>query len=189
VIQRSCISRCAVLCCTAICFATSLVSAEQSQAASPQKDLVENKTSNTTSHGQPADLSGDWQVSWEVRLGTDSGTLHLQQNRTKLTGTFKDLHGLSSVSGTIDETRISFDVQFQGKYPFTTRFSGHLNNGKLEGTSEAIGVTGGGGAFLGHGGEVVHPEHPWTAARVANPPSRKVESDVSDSRPPAPHQD
>jgi hypothetical protein len=176
VIRRSCFRKCAVLFCTAIFAATSLASAEQSQAASTQKDAVENKTSNATSHGQPADLSGDWQVSWEVRLGTDSGTLHLQQNGTKLTGTLKDLHGLSPVSGTVDETRISFDVQFQGKYPFTTRFTGRLNNGKLEGTSEAIGVTGGGGAFLGHGGEVVHPEHPWTATRVVNGPAHAGEA-------------
>ena len=188
-IRRSCFNKCAVLFCTAIFFVTSLASAEQPQAASAQKDAVENKTSNAPSHAQPADLSGDWQVSWEVRLGTDSGTLHLQQSGTKLTGTLKDLHGLSPVSGTVDENRISFDAQFQGKYPFTTRFTGHLNNGKLEGTSEATGVTGSGGAFLGHGGEVVHPEHPWTATRVANPPSGKAESDVGDSKLPATHQD
>ena len=104
-------------------------------------------------------------------MGTNPGTLHLQQSGPKLTGTFRDLHGLSPVSGTVDESRISFGVQFQGKYPFTTRFTGNLKSGKLEGTSEAIGVTGEGGAFLGHGGEVVHPEHPWTATRIENQPA------------------
>jgi hypothetical protein len=158
----------------AMVFATVVLSAGQSQSAQRQKDA--QKTTNAKSHAQPADVSGDWQVSWEVRLGTDTGTLHLQQDGKKLTGTFKDLHGLSPLAGTIDESRISFDVQFQGKYPFTTRFTGSANGGKMQGTSEAINVNDGGGAFLGHGGEIVHPEHPWTATRVVTAPAHSGES-------------
>ncbi|HEY6301659.1 MAG TPA: hypothetical protein VIX14_01220 [Terriglobales bacterium] len=122
------------------------------------------------SHDQGADVSGDWQVSWRGRLGTEPGTLHLQQDGTRLSGTFKDVHGLSPLLGTVDQNQISFDVQFQGPHPFTTRFTGNANGNKIEGISEAIGVAGG-GAYLGHGGEIVHPEHPWTAHRVANPPT------------------
>jgi hypothetical protein len=126
-----------------------------------------------------ADVSGDWQVSWQVRMGTDVGTLHLQQDGKKLTGTFKDLHGLSPVSGTIDENRLSFEVQFQGKYPFTTKFTGTANGGKIEGTSQAINVNDGAGAYLGHGGEIVHPEHPWTATRASQPSSKPTGSSQS----------
>jgi hypothetical protein len=73
-------------------------------------------------------------------------------------------------------------VQFQGKYPFTTRFTGKITDakigaGKIEGTSQAINVNDGGGAYLGHGGEIVHPEHPWTATRVAS----QTTPDQSDS--------
>lgn len=118
---------------------------------------------------QPAEIGGDWQMSWTVRLGVEKCVLHLQVDGTKLTGTFKDLHGVMPLSGTIDGKKITFDVQFGGKYPFTARFIGSADGAKIEGTSQAVGVTGE-GAFLGHAGEVVHPEHPWTATRLPSQP-------------------
>ncbi len=120
-------------------------------------------------HAQPSDVSGDWQVSWQGRLGTEECVLHLRKEGTKLTGTFDDLRGSSSLTGTVDGKHISFEVHFPGPRPFTTRFTGNVANGKIEGTSQAIGV-GGSGAYLGHGGEVVQPEHPWTAKRGAGAP-------------------
>jgi len=127
----------------------------------------------TSSAAKPADVSGKWQVSWQGRLGTEQCTLQLQQDGTKLTGTFQDVHGLSPLTGTVEEKRISFDVQFQGPRPFTIQFTGTTDKiadgGKIEGTSQAVGV-GGAGAYLGHAGEVVQPEHPWTAKRVAEHP-------------------
>ena len=166
--QRSYLEVGFVLFCGAIFSATATFSAGQSPAVQTQKDAGAE-----TGHAEIADVSGDWQLSWQVRLGTDTGTLHLQQDGKKLTGTFKDLHGLSAVTGTILENRLSFEVQFQGKYPYTTRFTGKIVDakigaGKIEGTSAAINVTDGGGAYLGHGGEIVHPEHPWTATRAAS---------------------
>jgi len=149
-----------VLVSSGVFFAVTVHAMGQPRAPQTEKDAAAQKTSRA----QPADVSGDWQVSWEGRLGTAPGTLHLQQDGKKLTGTFKDLHGLSSLSGTVDENRISFDVQFQGAHPFTTRFVGNANGEKIEGTSQAVNV-GEGGAFLGHGGEVVNPEHPWKAKR------------------------
>jgi hypothetical protein len=187
VIRRFCSSACLIVSFGVIVSATSIVSSAQSPTAASQKDAApeqqaettaetkNDKTMSVTPHAQPADVSGDWQVSWEVRMGTNPGTLRLQQNGAKLTGTFKDLHGLSSLSGTVENGRISFDVQFQGKYPFTTRFTGTLNNNKIEGSSQAIDVKGEGGAFLGHGGEVQHPDHPWTASRVTGDPARSSE--------------
>jgi type 1 fimbria pilin len=130
--------------------------------------------SSPSSASKPVDVSGKWQVSWQGRLGTEQCTLQLQQDGTKLTGTFQDVHGLSSLAGSAEEKRISFDVQFQGPRPFTTRFTGTtdptVDPGKIEGTSQAVGV-GGAGAYLGHAGEVVQPEHPWTAKRIPNQPS------------------
>ncbi len=152
--------------CAAVFFETAVLAAGQSQTAPPRKDAAPEMPS----HAQPADVSGDWKASWRGRLGTEPGTLHFQEDGTKLSGTFKDLHGLSSLSGTVDRNQISIDVQFQGPHPFTTRFTGNGNGNKIEGISEAIGVAGG-GAYLGHGGEIVHPEHPWTANRVANQPT------------------
>jgi hypothetical protein len=145
---------------------TAVLAAEQSQPLSSQS----NATPDKTLLAHPDDVAGDWQISWEVRLGTDSGTLHLQQDGSKLSGTFEDLHGRSNLSGAVDGTRVTFDVQFSGPHPFTTRFTGTIDVGKIDGTSQAVDITGSGGAFLGHAGEVVHPEHPWNARRVAQPP-------------------
>ncbi|MGB6384169.1 MAG: hypothetical protein WBD25_22145 [Terriglobales bacterium] len=180
---RSRFSACFVLFCAANFFVTISASAAQPQAALTQKDLAPEKPS----HAQSADVSGDWQVSWQGRLGAEECLLHLQQDGTKLTGTLKSLHGLSSLSGTVDsETvndagkRISFDVKFEGPHPFTTRFTGTANDGKIEGTSQAISV-GGSGAYLGHAGEIAQPEHPWTAVRVVN----QFAKTGSDPNPPA----
>lgn len=147
-------------------FLAASFSAAQARSENPQKSPVADKSQ----HAQPADVAGDWQVSWEGRLGTEQCTLHLNQDGSKLTGTFQDLHGISQLAGTVDEKKISFQVQFTGKYPFTTRFTGTADGGKIDGTSQAVDV-GGGGAFLGHAGEVVHPDHPWKAKRGANQPT------------------
>jgi hypothetical protein len=115
---------------------------------------------------KPVDASGKWQVAWTGRMGTEHCTLQLAQDSGKLKGTLQDQRGSSPLTGTVDGTKISFDVQFQGPNPFTTRFIGTIDAGKISGTSQAVGV-GGAGAYLGHGGEVVQPEHPWTATRTA----------------------
>jgi hypothetical protein len=160
-----------VLVCTAILSVTALCATAQSQvAAQAQKNAIPEKQSRI----QPAAVAGNWQVSWQGRLGTEECALHLQQDGAKLTGTFQDLRGVMPLSGTVDEKKLSFEVQFMGARPFTTRFTGTVDGDKIEGTSQAVGVNGG-GAFLGHAGEVVHPEHPWTAARVANQPSQSTQ--------------
>jgi hypothetical protein len=127
------------------------------------------------SHAQLADVNGDWDVSWQSRLGSERCVLHLQQDGSKLTGTLKSLRGLTSLAGTVDHERLSFDVGFQGTHPFTVRFTGNADSVRIEGTSQGIGVSGA-GAYLGHGGEILHPEHPWTATRVANQPARSPSS-------------
>ena len=130
---------------------------------------AQENPSTSSAAAPPADVSGKWQVSWQGRLGTEQCKLQLQRDGTKLTGTLQDQRGLSPLSGTVDDKQISFDVKFQGPRPFTTRFKGTVDAGKIEGTSQAIGV-GGSGAYMGHAGEVVQPEHPWTAKRIVNPP-------------------
>jgi hypothetical protein len=120
---------------------------------------------------QPVDASGKWQVSWQARLGSTTGTLQLQQDGSKLKGTFQDLRGVSPLSGTITGKQISFEVQFAGARPYTIHFTGAVNDDKIEGTSQAVNV-GGGGAYMGHAGEVQQPEHPWTAKRDATQPKQ-----------------
>jgi hypothetical protein len=126
-----------------------------------------NQNSSATPDIKNQDISGQWQVAWTGRLGTEQCTLQIEQASGKLKGTLQDQRGSSQLSGTVDGTKVSFDVQFSGPHPFTTRFTGTVDADKMTGTSQAIGV-GGAGAYLGHGGEIVQPEHPWTAKRLAN---------------------
>jgi opacity protein-like surface antigen len=140
-------------------------------------------SSSSSSAAKPVDVSGKWQVAWQGRLGTEQCTLQLQQDSSnKLKGTLQDLHGISPLSGTIDGKKVVFDVTIQGSRPFTTQFTGTVDADKIKGTSQAINV-GGAGAFLGHGGEVVQPEHPWTAKRVADQPAQSNAG--SNQNPPA----
>jgi opacity protein-like surface antigen len=118
-------------------------------------------------------VSGKWQVSWQARLGTEQATIELQQDRSKLRGTFHDLHHSCPVSGTIEGSNISLDVQFEEARPYTIAFNGTVNSDSISGTSRAQNI--GGKAYLGHGGEIVQPEHPWTATRPADPPSLRTQ--------------
>jgi hypothetical protein len=128
-------------------------------------------------------VTGKWEMLWTGRLGTEKCALELQQDSAKVKGTFQDLRGNSSLSGTIDGNKISFEVEFKGSRPFTTKFTGSIDGDKITGTSQAVGV-GGAGAYLGHAGEIVQPEHPWTATRAkdASNPSAGSQSPNSAAR-------
>jgi hypothetical protein len=109
----------------------------------------------------PASVAGKWQVSWTGRIGTENAVLLLRQSGTNLSGTFRDVHGVSQVTGKIENAAVSFDVAFQGKKPFTIIFTGTLENGSLKGSSKSKDA----GGYLGHGGEIIQPDRPWTAKR------------------------
>lgn len=129
------------------------------------------ENASSSSSAMSNDVSGKWQVSWQGRLGTEQCIVQMQQDSAnKLKGTLQDQRGIASLTGTIDGKNVTFDVQFQGPRPFTTRFTGTADGDKMEGKSQATNV-GGSGAFLGHGGEVVQPEHPWTAKRILTEPA------------------
>jgi hypothetical protein len=143
--------------------------------AAAQTAAQKGENASASSTAKPVDVAGKWQVAWQGRLGTELCTIELQQDSNKLKGTLQDQRGFSPLSGTVDGKKVTFDVQFGGPRPFTTRFTGNLDTDKIEGTSQAVGV-GGGGAYLGHGGEVVQPEHPWSAKRVVNQPGTSADT-------------
>jgi len=82
------------------------------------------------------------------------------------------------LSGTVEGNNISFDVPFQGSRAYTIAFKGTLEGDKISGTSQAKNM-GSTGPYLGHGGEIVQPEHPWTATRQADPPSSRTQKGKS----------
>jgi hypothetical protein len=114
--------------------------------------------------GDQANVAGTWQVSWQVRLGTARATVQLKQDGSTLSGTFQEMAVSSNLTGGIQGKNISFDVHFPGPRPYTIEFTGTVDGEKISGKSFAKGVEGA-GAYLGHGGEVVQPDHPWTASR------------------------
>jgi hypothetical protein len=133
--------------------------------------------------GRSPRVAGKWLVSWQARMGTEQATIELVQDGSKLSGTFHDLHHYAMLSGVIEGKEISFAVEFQGLRPYTIGSTGTVEGDKIGGTSQAKNI-GGAGAYLGHGGEIVQPEHPWTATRPANPPSlqtRKANPDTSNN--------
>ncbi|MGA2697585.1 MAG: hypothetical protein ABSE92_16090 [Terriglobales bacterium] len=124
---------------------------------------------------QPADVSGKWQVAWTGRLGTENAILDVHQNGPVLSGTLHDLHGDSVLSGTVEKNAVSFDVEFKGTRPYTISFSGTVDEGAMKGSSKAKGVA----AYMGHGGEVVQPDRPWTATRVSENKTKKLSAQQS----------
>ena len=120
----------------------------------------------------PVKVAGKWQVSWIGRIGTEQAVLALQQNGPDLTGTFQDLRGTSPLTGKVENNTLTFDVAFQGKKPFTIVFTGVLENGAIKGSSRSKEA----GGYLGHGGEIVNPERPWTATRADDNAEQKLTS-------------
>jgi hypothetical protein len=135
---------------------------------------------NANAAAKLAKVNGKWQMSWTGRLGTEKCSFDLQQDSAKLKGTFQDQRGSSTLTGSIDGNKISFEVEFKGPKPFTTKFTGTVDGDKITGTSQAVGI-GGSGAYLGHAGEIVQPEHPWSATRGVDQPNPSAETKSPDS--------
>lgn len=115
--------------------------------------------------GRSANVQGKWQASWTGRLGSEPVMLVLKQQGTKLTG--KVLRGAvaTPLSGAIEGNDISLLVNFSGPKPYTILFKGSVEGDSIKGTSQAQNV-GSRGAYMGHGGEIVQPDRPWTAMRM-----------------------
>jgi hypothetical protein len=129
---------------------------------------------NSPSGNDALSVSGKWQLSWQARLGTEQATVELEQDGSKLRGTFHDLHHSCPLSGSIEGKTISFEVQFEEARPYTIAFKGIVNGDNISGTSQAQN-TGTSKAYLGHGGEIIQPEHPWTATRPTDPATLRTE--------------
>lgn len=113
-----------------------------------------------SNESQPANIGGAWQISWQGRGGTQQATMQIQQDGSKLTGTFEDASGSSSVTGSVSGNNVSFNVQIQGR-PMTLAFTGTINGDKMSGTFSPQGGSGGGRG--GRGG--AQGSHTWSGVR------------------------
>jgi hypothetical protein len=119
--------------------------------------LAQNSESNNS---QSANIAGAWQLSWEGRGGSQQATIQIQQDGSKLSGTFQGSQGSSALTGSVAGNNVSFSVQVQGRRTMTLAFTGTVDGDKMSGTLQPQG--GGGGRQGGGGGE---GSHSWTGVR------------------------
>jgi hypothetical protein len=115
--------------------------------------------SSDSNNSQPSNIGGAWQISWQGRGGSQEATMQIEQDGTKLRGTFQDSGGSSSVTGSIAGKSVSFSVQVQGR-PMTLAFTGTIDGDKMSGTFQP---QGGGGGRGGRGGG--QENHTWSGVR------------------------
>jgi len=115
-----------------------------------------------SNNSQPANIGGAWQISWQARSDTQQATMQIQQNGSKLSGTFQDASGSSSVTGSVAGNNVSFSVQIQGR-PMTLAFTGTIDGDKMSGTFQPQGGSGGGDGRGGRGGG--QGNHSWSGVR------------------------
>lgn len=115
--------------------------------------------SSDSNNSRPADIGGAWQISWQGRGGSQQATMQIEQDGTKLSGTFQDSGGSSPVTGNIAGNNVSFSVQVQGR-PMTLAFTGTIDGDKMSGTFQPQGGSGGRGGRGGGQGN-----HTWSGAR------------------------
>jgi hypothetical protein len=117
----------------------------------------------------PANVSGKWQLSWEARLGTEHGTLQLDQNGSKLTGNYHGHLNSSQVSGTVKEKTITLTLEFPGPHPFTLVFTGIMDGDKMAGKFEIPSVQSG---YDAHGENASPSNYSWNAVRQPDQTTR-----------------
>ena len=115
--------------------------------------------SSDSNNSRPADIGGAWQISWQGRGGSQQATMQIEQDGTKLSGTFQDSGGSSPVTGNIAGNNVSFSVPVQGR-PMTLAFTGTIDGDKMSGTFQPQGGSGGRGGRGGGQGN-----HTWSGAR------------------------
>lgn len=109
-----------------------------------------------------ANVTGKWQLSWEARLGTERGTMLLEQAGAKLTGNFHGHLSSPNISGTINDKSITLNLDFQGAHPFTLVFTGTVEGDKMAGKFVIQGVQDG---YDWHGENAHQTNYSWTAIR------------------------
>jgi hypothetical protein len=119
--------------------------------------LAQDSESN---HSQPVNIGGAWQLSWQGRDGSQQATIQIQQDGSKLSGTFQGPRGSSQLTGSVSGNNVSFSVQMQGRRTITLAFTGTIDGDKMSGSFQP---QGGGGGHEGRGGG--QGDHSWSAVR------------------------
>jgi hypothetical protein len=111
-----------------------------------------------------AGLAGQWQLSWQGRIGTEQATLLLQPTGAALSGSFRNARGSVALAGSVHGPKLSFAVDFPGPPAYRIVFSGVAQGNQIRGEAQPQDVNG--RAFAGHGGEIARDYYSWSATRV-----------------------
>jgi hypothetical protein len=112
-----------------------------------------------------AAVAGKWQFSWEARIGTERGTLQLEQSDSKLTGSYRGNIATQNVSGTVDGEKVTLNFDFQRAHPFTIIFTGTTDGDKMSGKFEIKDFK---DAYDSHGESARPSNYSWSAVRLTN---------------------
>jgi hypothetical protein len=123
--------------------------------------LAQDQSSSTS-------VAGNWQMSWQGRQGTQQGTLQLQQDGSKLTGTLEGPRGSAPITGNLDGNNVSFQAELKGRRgSITLAFTGTLDGDKMNGTFQPQGGHGGRGR-RGQGEGGGQQSRTWSATRQSS---------------------
>ena len=110
----------------------------------------------------PASVAGKWQMSWEARIGTERGTMQLEQVDSTLTGSYHGHLNAPKITGTVDGKNIILKLEFQRTHPFTLVFTGGVDGDKMAGKFEIQDVP---DAYDWHGENARPSNYAWKAIR------------------------
>ena len=86
-----------------------------------------------------AKIAGDWQMSIETPHGTMTGPLKIEQDASKITGSFETEHaGKMALNGKVDGKKVTFSMEAPGGMTLT--FNGSMDGDKLSGTADPMGA-------------------------------------------------
>lgn len=112
---------------------------------------------------QSPSVAGKWQFSWEARIGTERGTLQLQQTDSKLTGSYQGNIVAPKATGALEGNKITLNLDFQRDHPFTIIFTGTVEGDKMSGRFEVKDFK---DAYDPHGENVRPSNYTWKAVRI-----------------------
>jgi hypothetical protein len=85
-----------------------------------------------------ANVGGNWEMTMDSPHGKLTGPLVLEQDGTKITGTYETEHtGKLTINGTVDGDKILFTMEVPGGQ-MTVHFEGARDGDKLSGTTKPL---------------------------------------------------
>jgi hypothetical protein len=81
----------------------------------------------------PAKVAGTWQMSWQGRKGSREATLQIQQDISKLSGTFQEKGRSAPLTGSVQGDKISLTAAGEKR---ERNFSGIVEGNKMSGTMQ-----------------------------------------------------